>query len=253
MKILGIVQARLGSTRLPSKIFMDICGMRLIERVLRRVENTPKLSGLVVATTTNVEDDELVEWLKSNGYNTFRGSETDVLDRYFRCANEFGCDAIVRITADDPLKDPEIIGTAIDIFLSSTKVDYVSNTLDPSYPEGLDIEVFSYRALQEAHVQAKLPSEREHVTPYIWKNPHLFNIVNFNMVPNLSSWRWTVDKPEDLEFTREIYKQFIGSPMVSYRSVIELIKTRPELMAINTGIKRNEGYHKSLVEENGNG
>lgn len=249
MKIIAIVQARMGSTRLPGKILADIHGEPLLGRLLDRLYEAKLLNNVVVATTINKEDNPLVEWLLSNNVNFFRGSEEDVLDRYYQCALQFNADIIVRITADDPLKDPSIIEQAIMLCLSDVEIDYVSNTLHPSYPEGLDVEVFRMRALTHAHINAELLSEREHVTPYIWSHSEKFVLRHFGMTPNLSHWRWTVDKKADLEFIRCIFGHFIDKPKVGFREIITYIKQNPELLKINCGTARNEGYLKSLTKE----
>ncbi len=249
MKAIAIVQARMGSTRLPGKVLADIHGKPLLGRLLDRIHGTKFIDDLVVATTVNKEDDVLVEWLSLNNIKYFRGSEEDVLDRYFQCATKFSADIIIRVTADDPLKDPSIIEEAILMCLSSEEVDYVSNTLKPTFPEGLDIEVFRMRALTRAHSEARLQSDREHVTPYIWSNPEEFELRHFDMLPNLSHWRWTVDKPVDLKFMRCIFGHFIDKPRVGFREIIDYINRRPELLAINSGTVRNEGYLKSIQKE----
>lgn len=246
LKTIAIVQARMGSSRYSGKVLAELCGKPMIGVLLHRLELTKGLDGVVVATTVDPTDDILVRWLESEGVPYFRGSVNDVLDRFWRCATEFAAEIIVRITADDPLKDPEVVGRAIDQIRSSNDLDYVSNTINPSYPEGLDVEVFTIEALCRANSEATLPSEREHVTPYIWKNPHKFSILNFEMSPNLSSWRWTVDKPEDLIFVRDVLRHFDDDIEISYKNVIDLIMEKPELAVINSGTVRNEGYLKSI-------
>ena len=249
MKTIAIVQARMGSTRLPGKVLADIHGKPLLGRLLDRLHEIKLLDEVVVATTINKEDDFLVEWLLFNNVKFFRGSETDVLNRYYQCAKQFGADIIVRVTADDPLKDPRIIEQAIMLCLDSQEIDYASNTLQPTYPEGLDIEVFRMRALIRANTEAELQSDREHVTPFIWSHPEKFVLRSFDMAPNLSHWRWTVDNPVDLEFMRNIFGHFINNPNVGFREIIAYIEQNPELLKINSGIARNEGYLKSLTKE----
>ena len=224
LNIIAIVQARMGSTRLPNKVLLDIAGVPLIGRVINRIKFCNSIDDIVLATTKNSEDDQLVDWAINHGVKVFRGSQDDVLDRFYSCAAKFKADVVVRITADDPLKDSSIINMAISMILSDEEVDYVSNTVNPSYPEGLDVEVFRFRALEATFHEADLGSEREHVTPYIWKNPHKFTICNFQMVPDLSQWRWTVDRPEDLEFIRRIYENFKGNPLISYKKIIDFLK-----------------------------
>lgn len=251
MKIVAIIQARMGSKRLPGKVLADIAGLPMIARVLQRVSCVRDLTQIIIATSTSAADDILVEWLEKHysGYKIFRGSENDVLDRYYQCAKFYKVDLIVRITADDPLKDAGIIQRAIDCFYKDDALDYCSNTLLPTYPEGLDVEVFKFKALEKAWCEAKLASEREHVTPFIWKNTKLFKVKNFRYKINLSHWRWTVDKPEDLEFMTQVYQYFSENPNIHFEKIIEYIGRNPRVSLINSGTVRNEGYLKSLIED----
>lgn len=249
LNAVAIIQARMGSTRLPGKVLADIVGKPLIQRLIERVRATPGIDRVVVATTTESEDDILTNWCENHGVPVYRGSNDDVLDRYWQCAKVHRAEFIIRVTADDPLKDPGIIAKALELCASSPDVDYASNTLKPTYPEGLDIEVVRFRTLERAALEADLPSEREHVMPYIWKHPDRFVLRSFSMEPDLSHWRWTVDKPADLEFVRRIFAHFSNQPLVSHQTVISWLKNNPELLAINAGTIRHEGYLKSLTEE----
>lgn len=248
--IIAIIQARMGSSRLPGKVLADIGGRSMIQRIIERVEACPEIDKVVVATTTASSDDALESWAHANTRCAiYRGSENDVLDRFYQCARQFAASIIVRVTADDPLKDPDIISRALKWLETDPTLDYCSNTLHPTYPEGLDVEVFRFEALERAHKDAMLPSDREHVTPYMWKNPSLFHLKNIELGRDLSSWRWTVDKPEDLEFVRAVFANFPENPLVSYLDVIALLDAHPELNAINQGTVRNEGYLKSIQME----
>jgi spore coat polysaccharide biosynthesis protein SpsF len=249
LNAVAIVQARMGSTRLPGKVLADVAGQPLIQRVVDRVGATPGVDRVVIATTTESADDELAIWCASRGLHVYRGRVDDVLDRYWECAQLHRADYIVRVTADDPLKDPEVVRTALELCESAPEVDYASNTIKPTFPEGLDIEVIRYGALERAANEATLASEREHVTPYIWKRPNSFVLRNFCMNPDLSHWRWTVDRPADLDFVRRIFSQFPDQPLVSYRKVIEWLNEYPENLKINSGTIRNEGYLVSLAKE----
>jgi spore coat polysaccharide biosynthesis protein SpsF len=251
MNRIAIIQARMGSTRLPGKILSNIEGKTMLERIIERVSAAELVDKVVVATSVEKEDDAVEAYIKKYGYcDLFRGSVDDVLSRFYECAKEYNASIIIRITADDPLKDPQLIDKAVAMLLKDKDLDYCSNTIEPSYPEGLDIEVFRYSALETAFNEAVLPSEREHVTPFIWKNPEKFKIQNFKLDRDLSTWRWTVDKQEDLEFMRSIFKKFKDKPMVSFEEVIQFLEAKPELMKINSGKVRNEGYIKSLIQEN---
>jgi spore coat polysaccharide biosynthesis protein SpsF (cytidylyltransferase family)/aryl-alcohol dehydrogenase-like predicted oxidoreductase len=250
-KTLAIIQARLGSSRLPGKVLSDLHGRPMLAWLLERVKSVKAIDEIVVATTTEAKDDKLEQWIREHGgVDCFRGSERDVLDRFYHCAEGRGADLIVRVTADDPLKDPSIIARAISICRDDPTLDYCSNTMIPTYPEGLDIEVFRTEALARAQREAVLASDREHVTPYIWNNPDKFRLKNFEYERNLSTWRWTVDRPADLDLVRAILTHFPGRPLVPFTDIIALLERKPELMQINAGIVRGEGYLKSLQEEN---
>jgi len=250
--ILAIIQARMSSTRLPGKALIKIKGVPVIKLIVDRIQLSRLIDKIVVATTVNKADDALEEYLKKNlkECDVFRGSEENVLERFYFCAKQYDPEIIVRITADDPLKDAKIIDNAIKHLLKDRSLDYVSNTIKPTFPEGLDVEAFTFKALQKAFNDASAPSEKEHVTPYIWKHPDLFKLCNFMLGEDLSSWRWTLDKPEDLEFINKIYDEFYDKDKgFSYRSVIKYLKENPEVLKINAGTIRNEGYLKSLKEE----
>lgn len=250
MKIAAVVQARMGSTRLPGKVLAEVCGMPLIKLIIQRVRAASTVNAIIVATTTDAEDDQLVAALGQQPQcEVFRGERDDVLDRFYRCAAHHKVDVVVRVTADDPLKDPRIIDRAVQQLLDEPSLDYSSNTLQPTFPEGLDIEAVRFCALSRAHAEAKLPSEREHVTPYIWKHPELFRVCNFSYPRDLSSWRWTVDRPRDLEFVRTVYQHFGNNALVSFEDVIGWLESNPAVRAINEGPLRNEGYLSSLNVE----
>ncbi len=250
LNAIAIIQARMGSKRLPGKVLADICGKPLLERLLERIRASPSIDCVIVATTLDPDDDVLVKWCETKAIPVYRGSADDVLDRFWQCAKIYPAEFIVRITADDPLKDSEIIEEAIALCASSPEVDYASNTLHPTYPEGLDIEVLRFRTLKRAALEATLPSEREHVTPYIWKYPNHFVLRSFRMQPDLSHWRWTVDKPVDLELVRRIFTHFSDQPLVSHRDVIAWLSDKEELLKMNACTVRNEGYLETLAMEN---
>ena len=251
MKVVAIIQARMGSSRLPRKILMDIAGKPMLCRVLERVEVVDSIDEIVVATTNEKDDDKLAEFLlEKTCCKVFRGSTHDVLSRFYKCAKLYEADIIVRVTADDPLKDPGIISEAINFLYNDADLDYCSNTIKPSYPEGLDIEVIRFSALEKAYYEARLPSEREHVTPFIWKNSDIFKTMNFEYEIDLSEWRWTVDKEEDMEFMQHVFEEFKNKPLVSYLEVIDFLQKNSHVMDINSGITRNEGYLKSIQMEN---
>lgn len=245
--IIAIIQARAGSTRLPGKIFKKIKDRPILRHVIERVKKSKLLDKVVVATTQKPADKETLLIAERCGVETFTGDEDDVLDRYYKAAKKFRGDTIVRITADCPLIDPAIIDSTISLFLKN-HVDYASNVHPPTYPDGMDVEIFSFKALEKAWKEAKLKSEREHVTPYFWKNTKLFKCVNFENSEDLSDLRMTVDKKEDLIFVNELLKKInLANP--NLKKIIEAIKKNPELLEINKKFSRNEGYEKSLKED----
>lgn len=248
-KIVAIIQARMSSTRLPGKILIDIAGKPLLAHVINRVSKSKLVKNIVLATTSNPADQVLVDFAKKNSIDYFVGSEDDVLDRFYHAAKRFKAEIIVRITPDDPFKDPEVMDKIIEIMLQCD-YDYVSNTIKPTYPEGLDIEVFNFKALEKAWLNAKKSSEREHVTPYIWNHPELFKLYNVENDADLSSMRWTLDTPDDLKFTKAVYERlYMPERIFLKKDILALLDQEPELKKINAGIERCAGYKKSLEKE----
>lgn len=256
MKIVAIVQARMGSTRLPGKVLMDIAGKPALWHVINRLKQSKLINEIVIATTRKPEDQVIINLAADTGVKSHAGSEEDVLDRYFQAAKKYNADIIVRVTSDCPLLDPVIVDKVIGYFLENN-YDYVSNTWSSAqgerkqtYPVGLDTEVFSLAVLEKAWKEAKLPSEREHVTPYIWKNYKLFRIGHVGYDKDLYYMRWTLDYDKDLIFIREVYKQ-LSCKGLTFNSddVIALIQNNPQLNDINKGIAKNEGYFTSLQKD----
>lgn len=249
MNIIIIIQARMGSTRLPGKMMMDLDGKPVIEHVFDRARMIEHAKEAWLATTTNTEDDALAEWAKKNDIKFFRGSAHDVLDRYYQTAKASGADVIVRITGDCPLIDYGVADGVIQIFLDSG-CDYASNAHPPTFPDGLDVEVVSYAALERAWKEASLPSEREHVLPYIWKHPEKFRLQNVAHDTDLSAHRWTLDTPEDLEFLRHVVSACNESEnFCDMKKILEIVDAHPEWQKINKKFERNEGYAKSVMED----
>jgi perosamine synthetase len=249
-RAVAIIQARMASTRLPGKILLPMMDKTMLEQIIRRVRSAGRIDSVVVATTDNRLDDIVEKLCRDKGVECFRADEENVLERFYLCARQYQAEIIVRITADDPLKDPEIIAKALELF-EAGDYDYVSNTLEPTYPEGLDIEVFSRHALEKAYLEAGLKSEKEHVTPYIYKNPDRFKLLNFKNDTDLSKLRWTVDSPEDYLFVQSVYEELYGKPNEIFRmeEVCELLRKKPYLQEMNRGHVRNEGYQRSLRQE----
>jgi len=239
----------MGSTRLPGKSLAQIAGKPLLEHVVERVRASRTLDEIVVATTTNPQDRAILHLAARCGVQAYAGSEEDVLDRYYEAAKQRTAQTVVRVTGDDPFQDPEVLDKVVKRILGSSDLDYVSNWIEPTYPEGLDVEAFSFEVLERAWLEAKLPSEREHVTPYIWKNPDKFRLANVRHHTDLSGLRWTIDYEEDLWFAREVYARLYHKAIFLMDDVLELLRTEPELARINQGIERRAGYALSLIKD----
>ncbi len=247
MKTVVIVQARMSSSRLPGKVLVDVAGRPMLEHVVCRAQAAGVGENVVVATSDDPSDDPVAAFCAANGISVERGSREDVLDRYHRAAANQDADAVVRLTADCPLIDPQVIEGVCRKF-DPERYDYVSNTLDRTYPDGLDTEVFTFAALERARNEARLASEREHVTPYIWKHPERFRLGQVRQQADHSEERWTVDQAEDLEFVRGVYDA-LGILEFGQEEILELLWDRPEMRRINQGIDGNEGYLKSLEQD----
>ncbi|MDE2440339.1 MAG: glycosyltransferase family protein [Betaproteobacteria bacterium] len=247
--MLALLQARCSSSRLPGKVLKPILGEPMIVRHIERLRRTLHLSPLVVATSTEASDDPLAELCASLDIACRRGSLSDVLDRFYQAAAPFAPDHVVRLTGDCPLADPEVIDACIDYHLAGD-YDYTSNALRPSFPDGLDVEVFRFSALADAWREAQLPSEREHVTPFLYNHPERYRIGHFTQAEDFSWLRWTVDQPEDFAMVERVYDAlYPTNPAFSTRDIIRWLATHPEVAALNTNISRNEGYLKSLAKD----
>ena len=247
MNIIAIIQARMGSKRLPGKMLKEIKGKPLVFYVLNQVKKSKLIDGIVLATTDTDKDRVLLETVEKIGFKTFAGDENDVLDRYYQSAKSFKGDIIVRVTGDCPLIDPRIIDKVIQRY-NETGCDYASNVDPPTFPDGLDVEVFSFKVLENAWKEAKLSSEREHVTPYIYKNKDKFITINVENDSNLSKMRWTIDEKEDFLFLKMILDK-LGNKEINMKNILDVLEKFPELSKINVKFKRNEGYQKSLRED----
>ncbi|MDW7726681.1 MAG: glycosyltransferase family protein [Candidatus Methanoperedens sp.] len=242
MKVVAIIQARMGSTRLPGKIMKEILGKPVILWDLDRVSLSKLIDEIVVAIPYGKENDIIVDTIKE--YNDkiviARGSEDDVLDRYYQAAVQTNADVVVRITSDCPLIDPVVIDKVIKQFLDND-CDYCSNSLIRTYPRGLDTEVFSYKALEMAWNEAKKDYEREHVTPYIIENPDKFKLLNVANDIDLSHLRWTLDTKDDFEFIDAIYERIHSKKQLFFMDdVLELLGREPELININRHIEQKQ-------------
>lgn len=247
MATTAVVQARMASTRLPGKVLADIEGKTMLTRVLEQAKSASLIDRVIVATSDRQPDDAIESACGSVGVDCFRGSEEDVLDRYYQAAVSSEADVIVRLTADCPLLDPGVIDKAVSAFRGGA-FDYVSNTVHRSYPDGLDVEVFSFEALERSWKESRWKSEREHVTSYIWKHPELFRIGSITNDQDQSNMRWTVDRREDLEFVRGVCRALAGRP-VSLQAVLEIVARNESFAKVNSGISCNEGYRKSIMDD----
>jgi len=242
--IAAIIQARTSSTRLPNKVFADIEGSPLISHVVDRVSRSRLIEKIIIATTKNSHDDTLEEYAINNNIAVFRGDENDVLLRFFGAAKQYDVTTIARITADDPFKDPQVIDLVIRSFLDY-RVDFAYNNHPPTFPEGLDVEVFSYEALAQAVRDSFNAFEREHVTQYFYRNPNRFKQINVSNFENLSDLRWTIDSQEDLDMAREVYSKLYQNGEIFYmRDILKLLKRYPHIANINKDVKRSALYNK---------
>ena len=242
MNVIAIIQARMGSTRLPNKVMLPVNkgGTPLIGVLLSRLSKSKEINKIILATSIKPQNQPLVEYVEKLGFDVFQGSERDVLDRYYRAALQQDPDIVVRITGDCPLVDPEIVDSVIKAYRLSN-ADYVCNVNPPTYPDGLDVEVFSFSALEDAYKEAKMPAEREHVTPFI-RNSGRFKVENITNSVNLSNERWTVDEPEDYEVIKSIFEYFSPEIDFSWKEVLQLKKLQPVIFSKNQHLIRNEGF-----------
>lgn len=235
MKVVAIVQARMGSTRLPGKVLLELAGAPVLRCVMNRLGRARTLDALVVATTVRPEDDALEAECRRSGWTCFRGSEEDVLDRYYQAALAHDADEIVRVTSDCPLIEPKIVDEVVTA-LRESGADYAANILPPrTFPRGLDVEAIRFAALERAWREDTDPARREHVTPYLYRHPERFRLHGVTGEGDHSHQRWTVDTPEDLAFVRRIYEHF-GHDRFSWRDALALLDRYPEWLAINQDV-----------------
>jgi spore coat polysaccharide biosynthesis protein SpsF len=271
-RVVAIIQGRMSSSRLPGKILADIGGQPMLSRVYIRTSRATTLDEVIFATTTDASDDPVAEYCDFSGIPFTRGSLYDVLDRYYQTAKEAKADVVVRITADCPVIDPELIDNVVNTLLED-EYDFVCNRLPPpwtrTYPIGLDVEACTFKALKKAWKEAKEPQHREHAMPYFYEgvqfeskvkgrksdlrrstfdleqgvSPRGFRVALLHNPTDFGDYRWTVDTPEDLEFMREIYSRFDGRDDFTWNEVLDLVHDNPDLMKINAGVE-----HKTLKD-----
>ena len=239
MKTVVIIQARMGSSRLPGKVLQSIQGRSMLEWVCRRAGRAVSVDELAVATSHTAPDDAVAAECRRLGVPCCRGSEEDVLDRYHQAAHWRSADVIVRVTADCPLVDPVLLDQVVSA-MHASRPDYAANVLERTYPRGLDVEAASIDALDRAWREARLPYERVHVMPYFYRNPQLFRLQSVTGGEGLGGLRWTVDTPDDLAFVRAVYRCLADSDCFSWRDVLRVLAVAPELADLNAHVPQKQ-------------
>jgi len=247
-KITVMIQARTGSSRLAGKVLSQIENKPMIWHVINRVKKIESVQQIALITTKGESDQVLLDIAKNEDIIGFAGDTTNVLNRHYQCALKISADPIIRITSDCPIIDPYLVEEMLQFFLTHN-YDYVSNIHPATYPDGLDVEIFSFQTLEKTFLDAKLNSEKEHVTPYMEKHPELFNIFNFKNNEDLSHIRLTVDQKEDLELIQNLYSVMSPKNDFGLIEIKDVFSKNPELFKINSKYRRNEGYLKSLKED----
>tara|TARA_B100001765_G_C19485574_1_gene331099 strand:+ start:43 stop:813 length:771 start_codon:yes stop_codon:yes gene_type:complete len=247
-KVTCIIQARTRSERLPNKVLKEIENLPMICHIINRVKKAKNIDQIILATSNTDTDKILLDIAKKFKIIGFAGDEKDVLDRFYNAAITYAANPIVRITGDCPLVDPILLDKMVE-FYQANDYDYMSNTIERTFPDGLDIEIFSSEVLKISNKEAKWLSEREHVTPYILKNQNDFRIYNYKNKQNLSNLRWCVDEEDDLIMIRKIFQEMRPNQFFSTDDALKIILKRPDISKINSGIMTNEGYEKSLKND----
>lgn len=253
MKIVTVIQARRGSTRLPDKVMMPVQGKTLLAQMVNRVQAAELAGTVIVATTTDPADDAIEDICRENGFLCFRGHGTDLLDRHYQAAKPWNPDAVIKIPSDCPLIDPAVIDRVIRFFTDHrSSYDFVSNLHPASYPDGNDVEIMTWKAIETAWEKAERPMEREHTTPYIWENKDLFRIGNITWETGLDysmSHRFTIDYPEDYTFIRRVYDElYPAHPLFTLRDILTLLEKKPDIYEINAKFAGVNWYRNHLNE-----
>lgn len=253
MKTVAIIQARMGSTRLPGKVMKQLCGKSVLAHVINRVKACPLVDEVIVATTNSTSDDLIVAESEICRAKWFRGSEEDVLERYYLAAKEYNADVVVRVTSDCPLFDHEVLTQMLDYFntqiITGQQIDYLSNALNGrSYPRGLDAEVFTFNALENTFLKADKLYEREHVTPYIYEHPDIFTSHSYKWEKDYSYYRWTLDTEDDFKLISNIYSELYEEENIfTTDDVLSLLENKTELIKINAHVKQKNLENKNLI------
>jgi spore coat polysaccharide biosynthesis protein SpsF len=247
-KVTAIIQARMTSTRLPGKVLMEVMDRPLLSYQIERLRFSKMIDNIIIATTTNKEDDPIIELAQKEGLDFYRGSEDDVLDRYYHSAKKYNVKHIMRLTADCPLIQPDICDSIANAYFESN-VDYIRT--GKTFAEGLDCEIFSFSALEKAWKNAQLKSEREHVTLYIRNHPELFAIKTVENGTDDSKYRITVDQEEDFLVIKAIIENLYNGndKYIKIEDIKLFLESNPEIFAMNSNVVRNEGLLKSLDED----
>ena len=237
-----VIQARMGSTRLPGKVLLPVMDRPLLSYLLERLDAVKTTHKLIIATTVNAQDDVIESFAQKENRLVFRGNEDDVLDRYYQACRAYPADIIVRITSDCPLMDPAIVDCALDLFQKSyTPLHYLSNTLQRTFPRGMDVEVISFEALEIAAKESTVLSDREHVTPFITRQSQRFHLSNFTHTPEAEQYRLTVDTPEDFLLIKKIFEYLYPKNKVfSLTDILKTFEQHPEWAQINAHVKQKE-------------
>ncbi|MBC2455901.1 glycosyltransferase family protein [Clostridium beijerinckii] len=242
MKVVCIIQARIGSSRLPGKVLKNICGKTVLEHEVNRLKLVPNIDEIIIATTIEKQDDIIVEEANRLKVKYFRGSESDVLSRYYFAAKENNADIIVRVTSDCPCLDYNILKNMVDTFIEKNQdIDYLSNTLDRTYPRGYDAEIFTFDALKNASDNARKDYEREHVTPYLYNSNNMFRILSYANSKDYSRYRITLDTEEDLKLIKVIYEALFNvKEHFLLQDVVKFLEKNPEVVDINKEIEQKK-------------
>jgi len=252
MKIITVIQARMSSTRLPGKVMLPLLGKPLLIRMIERVNSAKLVGNVIVATSTNADDDEIETLCNQNNIICSRGHLTDLLDRHYQAAKQFNAEAVVKIPSDCPLIDPKVIDKVIEHYINSDEFDFVSNLHPATYPDGNDVEIFSFESLECAWKDATKDYEREHTTPFIWEHQDVFSVGNVTWETGYdysSTHRWTIDFPEDYEFIRKVYDElYSNNPVFSLNDILTLLKQKPEIAEINQQYLGKYWYESHLDE-----
>jgi spore coat polysaccharide biosynthesis protein SpsF len=247
--ILGVIQARTSSSRLPGKVLLPLAGKPMLEQQVDRLHRATRLDQLVIATTEEPEDEAIAALADEFSIPVYCGSRDDVLDRFYQAATAYQASLVVRLTADCPLCDWQLIDQLVE-FAIAGDYDYASNCLEPSWPDGLDAEVVRFAALESAWREATRRVDREHVTQFIVRQPERFRLGSMRHDVDLSQMRWTVDEPQDYEFVARVYDElYAENRAFSTCDVLQLLHRKPEILTINSGIGRNEGLMRLIEQE----